>query len=253
MQLSNKEKVTAFLKSFETGDPQPLKYINPDKYIQHNLRAADGLSGLKTLLSQLPPNVKVNTVRIFEDGDFVFAHTVYEFTSSKIGFDIFRFEDGKIVEHWDNLQATQPPNPSGHTMIDGATEIRDLDKTEINRTIVKNHVEDILNGRLAKLPDYYDNDNYIQHNPLVPDHFSGLVKTITEYAKQGITLVKYDKIHQVLGEGNFALVVSEGRFKGAHSAIYDLYRIENGKIAEHWDTIEEIPPIENHKNTNGKF
>ena len=57
------------------------------------------------MLAQLPKgSARVNTVRVFEDGDFVFAHTEYDFFGPKIGFDIFRFEDGKIVEHWDNLQ-----------------------------------------------------------------------------------------------------------------------------------------------------
>jgi predicted SnoaL-like aldol condensation-catalyzing enzyme len=57
----------------------------------------------------------------------------------------------------------------------------------------------------------------------------------------------------ILGEGNFVLAVSEGQFLGKHVAFYDLFQIENGKIAEHWDTIEEIPPKENWKNNNGKF
>ena len=151
--MENKQKVVRLLKSIETGESEPVGYINPNKYIQHNLSAADGLAGLQALLSQLPPNsAKVNTVRVFQDGDFVFAHSEYNFFGPKIGFDIFRFEDGKIVEHWDNLQETPQPNPSGHTMIDGATELKDLDKTEANKTLVRNFVNDIfVNGQMAKL------------------------------------------------------------------------------------------------------
>ena len=132
--MSNrKQQVVDLLKAIETGAAEPVAVINPNKYIQHNLAAADGLEGLGALLKQLPPNsVKVNTVRVFEDGDFVFAHTDYNFFGPKIGFDIFRFEDGKIVEHWDNLQTTAGPNPSGHTMADGPTQATDLDKTEAN-------------------------------------------------------------------------------------------------------------------------
>jgi len=65
--------------------------------------------------------------------------------------------------------------------------------------------------------------------------------------------VKYTKVHKILGEGNFVLVVSEGNFGDKLSAYYDLYRIQNGKIAEHWDTIQAIPPREEWKNLNGKF
>lgn len=255
MEISNKEKVVSLLKSIETGNPEPIAYINPNKYIQHNLGAADGLAGFGALLQQLPPNsAKVNTVRVFEDGNYVFAHTDYNFFGPKIGFDIFRFEDGLIVEHWDNLQESPTsPNPSGHTMIDGAKEITDLDQTEANKTLVRNFVDDILvNGRMEKLTGYFDGDNYIQHNPQIPDQLSGLVATLEALGKQGIFL-KYDKIHQVLGEGNFVLVVSEGHFGEAYNAFYDLFRVENGKIAEHWDVIEAIPAKENWKNNNGKF
>jgi predicted SnoaL-like aldol condensation-catalyzing enzyme len=250
----NRQKAVSLLKSIETGAKEPVGYINPNKYIQHNLNAADGLAGFGELMKALPPNsAKVNTVRSFQDGNFVFTQTDYNFFGPKIGFDIFRFEKGKIVEHWDNLQETAGPNPSGHTMIDGTTQIKDLDKTEANKTLVKNFITDILvNGKLEKLARYFDGDNYIQHNPNVPDQLSGLGKTLGEWAKQGITM-KYDKIHKVLGQGNFVLIVSEGHLAGKHESFYDLYRVENGKIAEHWDTIEEIPSKENWKNQNGKF
>lgn len=253
-KMENKQKVVSLLKAIETGASEPVSYINPEKYIQHNLAVADGLSGFGELLQALPANsAKVHTVRAFQDGDFVFTHTEYNFFGPKIGFDIFRFENGKIVEHWDNLQETAKPNPSGHTMIDGATALKDLDKTAANKALVTNFVEDILvNGKMEKLAGYFNGDDYIQHNPNIPDQLSGLGSTLGELAKQGIFL-KYDKIHKVLGEGNFVLVVSEGHFGKSHNSFYDLFRVENGKIAEHWDVIEPIAPKESWKNNNGKF
>ena len=200
MEISNKEKVVTLLKSIETGAQKPVGYINPEKYIQHNLGIADGLTGFGALLQQLPPNsAKVNTVRAFEDGDFVFTQTDYNFFGPKIGFDIFRFENGKIVEHWDNLQETpENLNPSGNTMIDGTTEIKDIDKTEENKTLVKNFVNDILvNGKMEKLAGYFDGDNYIQHNSNIANELSGLGKALEYMASQGITM-KYDKVHKVL-------------------------------------------------------
>ncbi|MBI3235845.1 MAG: nuclear transport factor 2 family protein, partial [Bacteroidetes bacterium] len=248
-KMENKQKVISLLKAIETGATEPVGYINPNKYIQHNLGVADGLAGFGALLQALPPNsAKVNTVRSFQDGDFVFTHTEYNFFGPKIGFDIFRFEDGKIVEHWDNLQETAGPNPSGHSMILGTAEIKDLDKTEANKTLIGNFVNDILvNGKMEKLQGYFDGDNYKQHNPLIGDGLSGLGKALGEWAKQGITM-KYDTVHKVLGEGNFVLVVSEGHLAGKHNSFYDLFRVENGKIAEHWDTIEAIPGQADWKN-----
>jgi predicted SnoaL-like aldol condensation-catalyzing enzyme len=251
----SKQQVIALLKSIETGDPAPVAVINPNQYIQHNLAAADGLQGFGELMSLLPPNsARVHTVRAFQDGVYVFTHTDYDFFGPKIGFDIFRFEEGLIVEHWDNLQEKpSSPNPSGHTMIDGAAESIDLDKTAQNKALVRQFVEDILvNGRLERLASYFDGDAYIQHNPQIGDGLSGLGVALQAMAAQGITM-RYDQIHQVFGEGNFVLVVSEGSFAGKHTSFYDLFRVEGDKIAEHWDTIEPIPAREAWRNGNGKF
>jgi predicted SnoaL-like aldol condensation-catalyzing enzyme len=140
-------------------------------------------------------------IRVIEDGDYVLVH---HFNSKRALFDIFRFENGKIVEHWDTLQDIAAPNPSGHTMVDGATKITDLNKTEANKALVKKFAEDVLIGKNpGAMPSYFDGDNYIQHNPTVGD---GLTK-------QGPISV-YDKIHMVIGEGNFVLAVSEANFGG---------------------------------------
>lgn len=250
-----KQQVVALLKAIETGAAAPVAVINPHKYIQHNLGAADGLAGFRALLQALPRgSAKVNTVRVFQDGDYVFAHTEYDIFGPKIGFDIFRFEGGTIVEHWDNLQETpKTPNPSGRTMIDGTTEATDLASTEANKKLVAAFVDDILvNGRMEKLAGYFDGDNYVQHNPQIADGLSGLGKALEAMAKAGVT-VKYDRVHKVLGDGNFVLVVSAGQFAGKPTSFYDLFRVQSGKLAEHWDTIEAIPPRSEWQNANGKF
>ena len=255
MSTNRKAQVVALLKSIETGDAGPVSVIDPDKYIQHNLALADGLAGLSAALQALPKgSARVNTVRTFEDGDYVFAHTEYDFFGPKIGFDIFRFENGLIVEHWDNLQQTPAkPNPSARTMIDGSTTVTDHARTAANKQLVRSFVDDILvNGRMQKLAGYFDSDNYIQHNPQIADKLSGLGAALQEMAQAGITM-KYDKIHKVFGEGNFVLVVSEGDFAGKPTAFYDLFRAEHGKLAEHWDVLETIPPRSDWRNGNGKF
>ena len=251
---AREQMVVDLLKSIETGDQGPAAAIHPDKYIQHNLGVADGLEGFGAVLAQLPPgSARVNTVRVFEDGDFVVAHTDYDFFGPKIGFDVFRFEDGRIVEHWDNLQETAPRNPGGRTMIDGPTEAVDLDRTEDNKALVAAFVDDILvNGRMGTLAGYFNGDHYHQHNPQIADGLSGLGAALQAMAAAGVVM-RYDRVHRILGKGDFVLAVSEGDFAGKPSAFYDLFRVEGGKIAEHWDTIETIPPRSDWKNANGKF
>jgi predicted SnoaL-like aldol condensation-catalyzing enzyme len=254
-QSPAKQQVVALLKSLETGAAEPVKVVNPNKYTQHNLAVGDGLAGLGAVLQAAPKgSLKANTVRVFQDGDYVFAHTDYNFFGPKIGFDIFRFENGQIVEHWDNLQEkAAAPNPAGRTMIDGATQVSDLDKTDANKALVRNFVQDVLaGGNFNKLTDYISTTTYLQHNPNIGDGLSGLGTAIEAMTKAGVTM-KYTQLHKVLGEGNFVLSVSEGEFAGKHVAFYDLFRVQDGKIVEHWDTIEGIPPRAEWKNANGKF
>ena len=76
---------------------------------------------------------------------------------------------------------------------------------------------------------------------------------MTYFAENGLVM-EYTKLHKVLGQGNFVLSMSEGKFgKGELTAFYDLFRIENGQIVEHWDVISSIPAKADWKNTNGKF
>ncbi len=254
--VSNKEKAVAVLNSIETGDQEAVNYINPDQYTQHNLSVADGLEGFGAVLAALPEgSASVDVQRIFQDGEYIFTHTDYNFFGPKVGFDLFRFEDGLIVEHWDNLAEKVMSNPSGHTQLDGATEIKDLDKTENNKDLVADFVDTILiNGNYAELPLFIDEgeENYIQHNVAIGDGLSGLSAALEAMAEQGITMT-YSQNHLIVGEGNFVLSISEGSFGGEHVSFYDLFRVENNKIVEHWDTIETILPEDQRLNTNGKF
>lgn len=255
MELTNKEKVVALLNSFNTGDKTPISYINPEKYIQHNLAVGDGLAGFGEVIKHAPPQgFKANVVRAFEDGNYVFTHTEYDFFGPKAAFDIFRFEDGLIVEHWDNLTEITPANPSGRTQLDGETAITDIDKTTANKATVKAFVTDVLlNGKGDKMTEYVNPTKYLQHNSSIADGLDGLGAALKYFAENNL-IMEYEKVHQILGEGNFVLTVSEGKFgKGEHTAFYDLFRLENGQIVEHWDVIAPIPAESEWKNTNGKF
>ncbi len=255
MELSNKDKAIAVLESLETGAKEPIGYINPEKYIQHNLLVADGLEGFGEIMKNAPEGgFKAKVVRSFEDGDYVFTQTIYDFFGPKIGFDVFRFEEGKIVEHWDNLIPVQPENPSGHTQTDGATQVTDLDKTETNKKVVAEFINKVLlNGEMDKVANYINPENYTQHNPAVADGLDGFGAAMKYFAENGLVM-EYEKLHKVLGQGNFVLAISEGKFgKGDHTSFYDLFRLENGQIVEHWDAIETITLEADRKNTNGKF
>ena len=145
MTASKKEQIRALLKSIETGEPGPAAVVNEAIYIQHNPQTHEGSEGLAQLFKRLSnTEPRVNMVRGFEDGNFVFAHMEYDFASRKVCFEVFRFQDGQAVEHWDNIQERQGPNGSGRSMVDGPTEASDHELTESNRSLVRSFAETVL-------------------------------------------------------------------------------------------------------------
>jgi len=255
MTSKRKDQICKLLKGIETGEEASVAVVNPEKYIQHNPQTHEGGEGLAALFKRLAKSSpRVNIVRIFSDGDYVFAHTEYYFDTSRIGFEIFRFEDDLTVEHWDNIQPREGPNPSGHSMVDGPTEATDLDRTEYNREIVRSLVDDVLvNGYFDKLVHYIDDECYTEHNPRIGDDLSTLRSVLSDPASNKGIAIKYDRVHRILAEGNFVLTVSEGSVDEVHTSFFDLFRVAHGKVVEHWDTTEAVPPRSEWKNDNGKF
>jgi predicted SnoaL-like aldol condensation-catalyzing enzyme len=254
MTTNRIDRIRALLKGIETGDPDAVSVISPTQYIQHNPQTQTGRGGLAALFARLSKtSPRVNIVRGFADGDFVFGHTEYDFSSRRVGFEVFRFEGDSTVEHWDNIQPRLGPNPSGHSMVDGPTEATDFDRTEANRALVRGFVERVrIAGDIEALDTFVSRDQYTEHHPNGVDGFAPLELLLEATASASEALV-YHRLHRVLAQGSFALAVSEGSRAGAHTAFYDLYRVEANKIVEHWDTIEAVAPPEEWKNDNGKF
>jgi len=254
MTISKKFQIKALLKSIETGESGPVAVVNEAKYIQHNPQTHEGSEGLASLFKRISKTEpKVNMVRAFEDGEYVFAHMEYDFATRKICFEVFRFEDGQAVEHWDNIQERQPPNQSGHSMVDGPTLVCDHELTENNRALVRSFIDTVLvKKQFDRLEEFVSENNYIEHNPQYEDGISALRFALEAQVPHHM-LIDYHRVHRVLAEGNFVLCVSEGNHKGNHSAFYDLFRLANGKVVEHWDTTEKIAPRSDWKNDNGKF
>lgn len=118
---------------------------------------------------------------------------------------------------------------------------------------VEGFIYDVLHGKnMSNLTHYFDDDNYIQHNTQIADGLSGLGAALDYLAKSGIQMI-YNKTHMILGHGNFVLAVSEGIFGEKPTSYYDLFRVENDKIAEHWDVMETIADKSSWANQNGKF
>jgi predicted SnoaL-like aldol condensation-catalyzing enzyme len=257
--MNNKEIVGTFLGAVAKQDAETMrKFANAD-YIQHNPFVPTGLEPFIGLLPVLKENgTYAENVRLFQDGDFVFMHNIWKNAKpfgadEMVAFDIIRVdENGKVAEHWDAMTVLEKESASGRSQTDGPTTVEDLDKTEANKALVTSFINDIPMGKNQdKIAEYISAEQYDQHNPQIKDGLSGLGEFFQYLASQNIVF-KYSKLHKVLGEGNFVLTVSEGELMGKNQVFYDLFRVKDGKIVEHWDVIQEIP-TEGLAHDNGMF
>lgn len=257
MELSNKEKAKAVIKAYETGSSKVLDYISDEQYIQHNLNFPDGKEVLKGFFKNEPTGLKVEIHRAFEEGDFVALHTTYGGIWNngipQVAFDVFRFENGLIVEHWDNLVDIATSNPSGRSQTDGATTIKDVEKTQSNKELVSRLMnEAFLGGDFNNITEFISSEKYLQHNPQAGDGLDGLNAILKNLEENDISF-SYSNIHHIIAEGDFILTTADGTFGDKNVAYYDLFRLEDGLIVEHWDVVTQIPPQSQWKNVNGKF
>src|ERR1700751_3550492 len=248
----------AVIDIFRKKDVTAVDRYFGEPFTQHDPNLADGLAGMKSFAAEIAssPNANVKIYRTLVDEDFVLLHSIYEgvarYGGSAIAFDLFRFNDGKIVEHWGGQEPQAPPNLSGRTQVDGPCEIVDREKTEDNRTLVRTYRETVMVSlRFDRIGDFIDDAHYAQHASKIGDGIARLRDRIASVAKEGGQL--YLTPRRFVAEGNFVLVLTEGDLPSGRTALYDLFRVENGKIVEHWDVLTPIPPRDQWKNTNGPF
>jgi predicted SnoaL-like aldol condensation-catalyzing enzyme len=122
-EQANKEAVLEFYhKALNQKDfAAAAKYLGP-RYIQHNPNAADGIEGFKKFIEfrrEKFPDAKSEIKRAFVDGDFVILHVHSIRAPGERGVaivDIFRLENGKVVEHWDVVQPIPETAANDNTM-----------------------------------------------------------------------------------------------------------------------------------------
>jgi predicted SnoaL-like aldol condensation-catalyzing enzyme len=116
----NKRIVVDFYdKALNQKDAEAAIALMGDTYIQHNAQMADGKDGFRAAIAWLRatyPDWHNQILRVFAEGDFVILHVHLVREPGTLGdavMDIFRLEDGKVVEHWDVLQPI--PEQIAHT------------------------------------------------------------------------------------------------------------------------------------------
>ena len=122
---------------------------------------------------------------------------------------------------------------------------------EANKKIVVDFYDKALNQKDFEAASKYLGSRYTQHNPNAPDGPEGL-KTFLQFLKEKFPNSR-SEIKRVFADGDYVIVhvhaVREPGTRG--NAIIDIFKLENGKVVEHWDAVQPIP--EKSANTNGMF
>lgn len=252
------DKARRYHTAVSAYDIETVRAMVREEYIQHNIVIPNGREAFLALLPILQKhNSKIQNLRIFEDGSHVIMHHLWSNAApfgaeQKIAFHIIRFDEvGLIAEHWSVMTDQAPPNPSGRTLADGPTNVTQSKDSISN----KRNVAELFARLTTQEPKNYEPifarffaSDFHQHHPHVKDGIQGYGEAIDRRKLD----VKYFTLHKVFGSGNFVLSISEGTLGATPSALYDLFRFENGLIAEHWNVYQTIP-VAHPANANTMF
>ena len=242
------EQAKQMLHAIETGKTDSIMAnVSPDEYIQHNLQFGNGRDAILVSIPQLQTyQPKLEFLRTIEEGNYVAVQTHYTFSDQPVnGFDVFRFDGDKIVEHWDNLEQVTGNSLNGHTPFGGSN--LDLSANTENTKTVANafHKHILINKEFDQLNQYVS-ENIINHISDVADGSEAYQQMLTNNSN-------YQAAHFEVSQGDFSLLTSEGHENDQHVVYYDLVRIENNQVAEIWRTKEVVLPKDQWANDNGKF
>lgn len=257
--MNNKEKAKAYHTAVSAYDVSTIEKMVEENYIQHNPKVPSGRAAFVSMIPTLKMHgSKIENIRMMEDNDHIIMHhkwvnaAPFGFEAS-VAFHIIRFDSqGFIAEHWNVMTGIAPLNASKRSLFDGETTITDIENTESNKAIIAKLINQMIHDDVEEItttviPRYFQ-EEFHQHNAMISDGIQGL----TDAIQQGVYVPRYKKQQAVFGEGNFVLSISEGILSQKNTALYDLFRLDNAKIVEHWSIYQEIPTTD-LANTNTMF
>ncbi|MET8828950.1 nuclear transport factor 2 family protein [Streptomyces sp. NPDC004610] len=235
------------------------QYIRDD-YIQHNPQIADGAAAFKGFAAWMRsqyPDFAYNVKRIVAEGDLVIVHgnpVQVPGTRGVALFDIYRFQDGKIAEHWDVIQPVPATTVSGNDMFSTLSSPQpgspvSKRETARNEKLVKKYVNRLYNGRDLSAIDAYVAPGVREHAPELGDGAAAVKQGVGTYLAENPELT-YDT-KRVIAEGDLVAVHSHvTAVPGTRGqAVIDMYRVRGGKIVEHWKSVQAVPEGSANGNT----
>jgi predicted SnoaL-like aldol condensation-catalyzing enzyme len=241
-----------------------------ENYIQHNPNVPTGRAAFVKFFTGLgpatnpipdklthPPVVQgargdlVWLVFEYEDKDPRDPKKTYHFNS----FDLLRIQDGKVQEHWDSSKKSPNSPPFVPSTAEQASKWSTTNlsaEEQHNVALATEELKDMLQYGHLELADKTMDPGYIQHNPNVPqgrDGFKHFMSRVPGRTPQQIKPEWKSAPALTLADGPYVLMMWDRKDKDPADPTreytwdhFDVVRIENGMIREHWDEAQIAPP-----------
>jgi predicted SnoaL-like aldol condensation-catalyzing enzyme len=124
-----------------------------------------------------------------------------------------------------------------------------MSKEEANKAVILKLYDVIFNQHNLVAAHDFMTEDYIQHNPEIPTGRTAFINYFEGFFKQFPDF--HVHIEKVFADGDYVIVYLNGKLgKGALGvAVVDIYRLENGLLAEHWDVMQKVPEESANANT----
>lgn len=226
-------------------------------YLQHATGYADGVQPLRDeLTAHAASSNQVQILRVVAEGPYAALHSLWTIGNQQVLYvDVWRIEDGKLVEHWDQFQNVPATALNANTMHAGPDADpragHDLERNRARAVAVLRVFDNLAD--LSPVQDFVS-DTYIQHNPTVADGkqaFLGMLGGLRDAGYRSRT-----RVAKTIAYGDMVLVhshVVDTAVPGDNgTGAMDLFRFDDqGRIVEHWDVLESMTGTS--LNTNDPF
>ncbi|MFF4630038.1 nuclear transport factor 2 family protein [Streptomyces griseorubiginosus] len=220
---------------------------------------ADGAAGLRDYLTaqnKAHPDARVSIKRVIGEGDLIAVHSNLILEPGTRGYsvlDLYRVDGRKIVEHWDTTQEVPATTASGNDMFSTLSQPQvsrpaPYAPTALNKQLVTDMYKQVFVGKDVTAFDRYIVDPYYQHNPggangikAAKDGIAGMFAAFPDF---------HSDIFRVVAEGDLVVIQSRGTaMPGVAAGVFDIYRVQHGKVVEHWDIVQNVPSTSANDNS----
>jgi predicted SnoaL-like aldol condensation-catalyzing enzyme len=238
-EVTNKEIIREFYRrAVGQGDIDFANQIIADHYIQHSPGMKPGKAGVLDAIAYMkqmpkPASTKPPFMRLLAEGDYVVTNLSFEWGGKqKAVVDLFRFQNGKVAEHWDVIEDYPESSLNSNELMDGPLSVDDASLTAFHKELVITFFKRVFVEKQLDLLDEFVVTDLIQHTPEIANGLDGLRQYLEGQGSHELAR----NMQHVIAEGDFVVI----QLDDSQRKYFDIFRLSNRKIVEHWSVKQVV-------------